>query len=86
MDHKVTTEIHIEDKQLLQTLFQAVRMESQASEIKRGHIVVEIEENKLIVTTYGKDLVATRGLTNSIMRLLKTSIDVLKVIDESESD
>lgn len=81
MKHDITTTIEILDKMLLDVIYNAIRIETKGSEIKRGRVEIEKNETQLIIKTFGRDLTSTRGLTNSIMRLVKTSIEVAEAIE-----
>ncbi len=81
MQNSIDIRIDIIDKQLLKTVYSAIVVETNAKEIERGKFQIRIDESSLIIKVKGADFVATRALTNSIMRLVKMSIDVGTTIE-----
>jgi len=59
---------------------QTLKVETSEREIKRGSMDVWAEKMDLVINILADDLVAARSLSNSILRLLKTSTDVVDII------
>lgn len=73
--------IRIKDENLLDTLFRTIEIESKATEdFERGFVTISKKSDSLVVIIQANDLVATRAFTNSILRLIKTSVDVVNSI------
>jgi tRNA threonylcarbamoyladenosine modification (KEOPS) complex Pcc1 subunit len=79
--NNISIEIEIGDKRLRSTLFQTLQVEMAATRNERGFAQIEIEEDILCIKIMAEDYVAARALTNSILRLAKTSIDVADSIN-----
>ena len=73
---RVSFELH---EQMILTL-ETLRVETLEKDIKRGSMDLQQEDKDLIIKIYADDLVAARSLSNSILRLLKTSTDVVDII------
>lgn len=80
LTNQIKISISVENKKQLQAVFSAILVESKSIEITRGNIQIEISGIDLIIIIQASDLVATRALTNSIMRLVKTSLDITQLI------
>ncbi|MHA2252866.1 MAG: KEOPS complex subunit Pcc1 [Candidatus Kariarchaeaceae archaeon] len=79
MTNSVEIQITIPNPDVLLSIYTAIQVETNATEINRGSIHLRIRDSELVVSVIAEDLVATRALTNSIMRLIKTSVDVASV-------
>ncbi len=73
---RVTFDSHEHLSSVLQTL----KVETSERDIKRGSMDVWEENMDLVINILADDLVAARSLSNSILRLLKTSTDVVDII------
>ncbi len=76
MVNRVKIEFIIPDEKKLSTIFQAIKIEMSAKDVRRGEFLIELDANKLIISISADDLVATRALTNSVLRLVKMSDEV----------
>lgn len=77
----VNISIEFEDKLSLEAVYQSIKVETEGSKIKRGSVSITTNDLTLDILILGDDLVATRGLTNSILRLAATSVSVMKSLD-----
>ena len=82
MLNEVNIRINIPDTDVLYSVFSALQVETTAKEIERGTLELNKTETDLIITVNAVDFTATRALTNSIMRLVKTSLDIAKEISK----
>jgi len=82
----ITIEVELDDLELLDTLYQTIDVEMTATKTERGEASVKIIDQTLQVTIIAQDYVAARALTNSIMRLLQTSVDVAESITIRKSE
>lgn len=64
----------------LLSVLQTLKVETSEKDIKRGSMDVWQEDMELVIKIIADDLVAARSLSNSILRLLKTSTDVVDII------
>lgn len=67
-------------EQLMLTL-ETLKVETSEKDIKRGSMDVHQEDKDLVIKISAEDLVAARSLSNSILRLLKTSTDVVDIMN-----
>ena len=72
------------EEQLILTL-ETLEVETSEKDIKRGSMEVHKEDLDLVIKISAEDLVAARSLSNSILRLLKTSTDVVDIISTDTS-
>lgn len=78
----ISIDFEVESAQLKNTLYRTLEVEMQAALNERGHATISITETGLKLEIKAKDLVATRAITNSILRLLQTSLDVVGSISD----
>ncbi|MCE7734680.1 MAG: hypothetical protein GPJ54_07380 [Candidatus Heimdallarchaeota archaeon] len=64
----------------LLSVLQTLKIETSEKDIKRGSMDIWQEDMDLVIKILAHDLVAVRSLSNSILRLLKTSTDVVDII------
>ena len=53
----------------------------QATETTRGYAEIENKDEHILIDLFAQDLVAARALTNSILRLVRASVDVAESIN-----
>ena len=82
MLNEVNIRINILDGHILDSVFNALQVETTAKEIERGNLQLDKTATDLIITINAVDFTATRALTNSIMRLVKTSLDIANEISK----
>ncbi|MHA2090597.1 MAG: KEOPS complex subunit Pcc1 [Candidatus Kariarchaeaceae archaeon] len=82
MANEVTIRINISDEDILDSVFSALQVETTAKEIERGNLQLNKTETDLVIIVNAVDFTATRALTNSIMRLVKTSLDIANEISK----
>ncbi|MHA2171640.1 MAG: KEOPS complex subunit Pcc1 [Candidatus Kariarchaeaceae archaeon] len=82
MENEVTIRISIPDEHILDSVFSALQVETTAKEIERGNLQLNKTDTDLIIIVNAVDFTATRALTNSIMRLVKTSLDIANEISK----
>ena len=76
----ISIEINIPDKKLRETIFSTIVIETAATKTDRGEAKLELTEKGIHLTIEAHDVVATRAITNSILRLVQTSVDVVQSI------
>lgn len=74
--NSIDIKIEIPDSKLRSTLYHTLLVEMDATKNERGFAEIEINENDVCIKIIAVDYVATRALTNSILRLAKASVDV----------
>lgn len=79
---KIEILVEITDSNNLQAIVNTLKVEASEKELKRGAIEVYAQDNNLIISIRADDLVAARSLSNSILRLLKTSVEVVEIIED----
>ncbi|OLS24460.1 MAG: hypothetical protein HeimC2_22660 [Candidatus Heimdallarchaeota archaeon LC_2] len=79
---KIEILVEITDSNNLQAIVNTLKVEASEKELKRGAIEVNAQDNNLIISIRAGDLVAARSLSNSILRLLKTSVEVVEIIED----
>ena len=79
---KIDIRVKFSDPHHLHTIVTTLKVEASEKEIKRGSINIHEQENNLLIQINADDLVAARSLSNSILRLLKTSVEVVEIIEE----
>ena len=72
--------IEIEDEAVLESVYQTILIEAEGTKTDRGSAEIIKIDNSLIVKISATDFVALRALTNSMMRLLKTSLEIAESI------
>lgn len=72
----------IEDPKLRNTIYDTIDVEMVATKTDRGYVKIDSHDNGIRLTIFGKDYVAVRAMTNSILRLVKTSVDVTETLDD----
>ena len=77
----ITIQLEVEDEQLLQTLYQTLLVEVEHTQTERGGADIQIVSQTLLITINGTDYVACRALSNSLLRLLKTRVDVIDKLE-----
>jgi tRNA threonylcarbamoyladenosine modification (KEOPS) complex Pcc1 subunit len=68
----------------LDTVFQTLQVETSEKDLKRGKINIFKNNLDLKILVEADDLVAARSLSNSILRLLKTSTDVVNMVTKEK--
>lgn len=81
MPCKIEIQVGFSDSKHLHAVVNTLKVEASEKEIKRGIVNVSGEENNLLIHIHADDLVAARSLSNSILRLLKTSTEVVEIIE-----
>lgn len=81
MPNTIETRITISDKDAIITIYNSLVMEKKSADTDRARLEIELDGDELVIKVFGADLIATRALFNSIMRLVKTSIDVLDITE-----
>ena len=81
MPNTIDTRFTISDMDARMTIYNSLVMEKRSADTERARLEIELDGDELVVRVFGEDLVATRALFNSIMRLVKTSVDVLDITE-----
>ena len=81
MPNTIDTRFTISDMDARMTIYNSLVMEKKSADTERARLEIELDGDELVVRVFGEDLVATRALFNSIMRLVKTSVDVLDITE-----
>ncbi|MHA2501362.1 MAG: KEOPS complex subunit Pcc1 [Candidatus Kariarchaeaceae archaeon] len=76
----ISINLDVPSEQLKRTLLHTLEVEMEATKSERGEASIEISDTGLLIHIMATDLVATRAITNSILRLLQTSVDVAETI------
>ncbi|MDH5401263.1 MAG: KEOPS complex subunit Pcc1 [Candidatus Heimdallarchaeota archaeon] len=79
MKNEIEIKIDFEDKITLETILSAIEVEVVQSDSDRASVELNWIETTLIIQIIASDFVALRALTNSIMRLMKTSLEILDI-------
>lgn len=77
-------EIDFDDEDLSKTIYDAVVVETQDKELRRGTVQIEVKGSILFTVIQADDIVAARSIFNSLMRVVKTSFDVAKILESKE--
>jgi tRNA threonylcarbamoyladenosine modification (KEOPS) complex Pcc1 subunit len=77
---EIKIDITFPNKKELETIYQTLKIETSEKDIKRGFMEIYKNELDLTIRISADDLVAARSLSNSILRLLKTSTDVIDIV------
>jgi tRNA threonylcarbamoyladenosine modification (KEOPS) complex Pcc1 subunit len=85
MPNTIDTRITIPEKDTRTTIYDSLIMEKKSADTERAKLEIELNGDDLVIRVIGTDLIATRALFNSIMRLVKTSVDVLDITDNRDS-
>ena len=85
MPNTIDTRITIPDRDARMTIYNSLVMEKKSADTQRAKLEIELDDVELVIKVIGADLIATRALFNSIMRLVKTSVDVLDITDNRDS-
>ena len=78
---KINIRVTFKLQEHLLSVLQTLKVETSEKDIKRGSMDVQREDMDLVISIFADDLVAARSLSNSILRLLKTSTDVVDIIN-----
>ncbi len=81
MPNTIDTRITILDEGARMTLYNSLVMEKKSADTERARLEIEVDGDELVIRVFGEDLIATRALFNSIMRLVKTSVDVIDITE-----
>ena len=81
MPSEINIKVTFKLKENLLSVLQTLKVETSEKDIKRGSMDIWREDMDLVIKINADDLVAARSLSNSILRLLKTSTDVVDIIN-----
>ncbi|MFV2014462.1 MAG: KEOPS complex subunit Pcc1 [Candidatus Heimdallarchaeota archaeon] len=80
MPSEINIRIAFKSQEQLISVLQSLKVETSEKDIRRGSMDVWRADMDLVIRILADDLVAARSLSNSILRLLKTSTDVVDII------
>ncbi len=78
---KIEIQVGFSNLKHLEAIVNTLKVEASEKEIKRGKVDISINANNLLIDISADDLVAARSLSNSILRLLKTSTEVVEILE-----
>ncbi len=76
VENSVEIRINIDNDDILRSVYQTLLVEMKGVQTDRGRAEIKLDNNTLLLIITATDFVATRALTNSTMRLIKTSMEI----------
>lgn len=80
MDNSITIKVKIEDTAILESVYQTIVVEVDGIDIPRGNVSIKKTTGHLHLDIEAEDFVALRALSNSILRLVKISLEISETI------
>ena len=80
MENSVAIKLKIEDPVILESVYQTIAVEVGGIDIPRGNVSIKLTDNHLHLDIEAVDFVALRALSNSILRLVKISLEISETI------
>lgn len=80
--HSVDFKITIDDNRARENLLQNLDLELQDTGTDRGSVRIAELASQLHIVVEAEDLVMLRALSNSVLRIMKTSLEIIDILSE----
>ena len=76
MENSVNIKVKVEDPLIFNTVYQTIVIEVNGTDTPRGQVSIKKTNDEIHLTIEAEDFVALRALSNSLLRLMKTSLEI----------
>lgn len=80
VNNQVDIKIEVENEVSLESVYQTMKIEMKGIRTDRGSAEIRKDNNAILLTIKADDFVAIRALTNSTLRLIKTSLEIIETV------